>query len=63
MSRFTTPVKITAIKRELNFRRMVYKKRVANGSMTKSDADFQIAVFEDILEDYNEQERKEQLPL
>ena len=61
--RFTNVVKLAAIRRELAYRRFVYPKRVASGQMTAPDMERQIAVFEDILKDYERLVQGEQLPL
>ena len=49
---FTPEQKAEAIERELSFRRRVFEPRVAEGKMTQRKADYEIAVFEAILEDY-----------
>lgn len=56
MSRFTADQKHEAIERELSYRRRLYPQRVAQGKMTEAFADKQIAIFEDILKDYEEGE-------
>jgi hypothetical protein len=53
--------KLTAIDRELAYRRRVYPRLVANHQVTKQHADYQIAVLEAIAEDYRELEKKERL--
>lgn len=63
MSGFPAATKATAIRRELRYRRMVYPKRVEKGAMTKTEAAREIAVFEDILRDYEKLVQSEQLPL
>ncbi len=49
--KITLQEKRDAIKRELKFRQSVYPKQILEGKMSQSQADFQIAVFESILED------------
>ena len=51
---FTKEMKVEALDRELTFRRRVYADRVANGKMSQRLSDYQIAVFEAILADYEE---------
>jgi hypothetical protein len=50
--RFTSEQKCEAIERELSFRRRVFERRVAEGKMTQKKADYEIAIFEAILADY-----------
>lgn len=50
--RFTLEAKAEAIERELSFRRRVFERRVAEGKMTQKKADYEIAIFEAILADY-----------
>lgn len=61
MSMFTDTEKLDAIRRELKYRRRVYAKRVAEGTMTKALADKQIAIFEAIEADYVPKAEKERL--
>lgn len=49
---FTAQDKRDAVLRELGFRRRVYPRKVADGTMTPALADRQIAVFEAIDADY-----------
>jgi hypothetical protein len=49
---FSTEQKITAIKREIGFRKRVYARRQAEGKMTAQLAAEQIGVMEAILADY-----------
>ena len=49
---FSREEKHRAAKRELDFRRMVYPKRIAAGAMRQQDADYQIALMEAIAADY-----------
>lgn len=49
---FTAQDKLDAVRRELTFRRRVYKTRVADNRMTQALADRQIALFEAIEADY-----------
>ena len=58
---YTTATKIRALKRELAMRRRVYPRRVKAGKMSQAEANRQIAVFEEILQDY-EQEKTEREP-
>jgi len=58
---FTAKQKHDAIKRELSYRQYVYPKRIARREMSQKLADYQIAVFEQILQDYIEAEKKERL--
>jgi type IV secretory pathway TrbD component len=58
---FTTTEKREAIERELGYRRRVYVRRVMNKQMTQELADRQIAVFEAILADYVEMEKRDRL--
>lgn len=48
----TDDEKLKAVQRELRYRRWVYPKRVAAGSMKQQEAEKQIAVFEAIEADY-----------
>ena len=48
----TADQKLKAIRRELAFRRRCYPRWVANGKMTKAEADHEIAAFEAIEADY-----------
>lgn len=61
MSRYTEEQKLTAITRELGFRRHVYARRVSEGKMTKSLADEQIGIFEAIEADYQDKAQGERL--
>jgi hypothetical protein len=58
---YTAKQKADALERELNYRRRVYDHRVADGKMTKALADYQIEIFEAMLAEYREAEKKEQL--
>lgn len=58
---YTAKAKREAIDRELKYRRRVYDHRVADGKMTKQLADYQIAIFEAILKDYQSTEERERL--
>jgi hypothetical protein len=53
--------KLTAIERELAYRRRVYPRLVANHQVTQQHADYQIAVLDAIAADYRELEEKERL--
>jgi hypothetical protein len=50
--RFDTYAKIRALRRELALRRRVYARRVLQGDMLQATADYEIAIFEDMLNDY-----------
>jgi hypothetical protein len=58
---FTAAEKKSAVERELSYRRRVYPRRIADGRMTQALADRQIAIFEQILEDYGKTEESEGL--
>lgn len=58
---FSAEEKLEAIERELRFRRQVYPRRVAEKRMTQQLADRQIALFEQIAEDYREKSKGERL--
>lgn len=58
---FTNTEKLAAVNRELGYRRRVYERRVAEGKMSKALADEQIAVFEQIAEDYRKLTEGERL--
>lgn len=49
---FTAKQKLDAIERELAIRHRVYVGRVANHRMTQKLMDYQIAIFEEIRDDY-----------
>lgn len=49
---FTTEQKLKAIQRELALRRHHYPRWIASGALNKTDANFQIAIFEAIEADY-----------
>lgn len=51
---FTSQDKKSAIERELKYRRRVYPRMIAEGKMTDGFANAQIAIFEDILRDYED---------
>jgi hypothetical protein len=53
--------KLTAIDRELAYRRRVYPRLVANHQVSQQHANYQIAVLEAIADDYRELVKKEQL--
>lgn len=61
MSTFTETEKLEAIRREIKYRRRVYAKRVAEGTMFKATHDYQIAIFEAIEADYVQRAEKERL--
>ena len=58
---FTAKQKHDAIKRELSYRKYVYPKRIARREMSQKLADYQTEIFEQILQDYVEAEKKERL--
>jgi hypothetical protein len=58
---YSAQEKLDAVERELRFRRRVYADRVASGKMTKSLADEQIAIFEQIAGDYRRLANTERL--
>lgn len=58
---FTYEQKLQAIKRELHYRRRVYRDAVAAGNMTQALSDKQIAVMEAIRADYELWAKKERL--
>ena len=58
---FTAKQKHDAIKRELSYRKYIYPKKIDYGTMSQKLADYQIAIFEAILQDYVEAEKKERL--
>lgn len=49
---FTACDKLTALERELKYRRIVYARRVTEGKMLAMTAKVQIAVMEAIADDY-----------
>lgn len=51
-SKITFTDKEACARRELNFRRRVYERRVADGKMKQADADREIEVMAAILDDY-----------
>lgn len=52
MSEVTARDKYDAAKREVGFRKRVYARHVADGKMTQKLADYQVAVMESIMRDY-----------
>jgi len=58
---FTAGEKHAAVKRELEFRRRVYPTMIEQNRMTRKTADLQIAIFEEILEDYKKMLGEERL--
>lgn len=52
MSRFTAREKMQAAAREVNHRRWVYKRLVADGKKTQEASDLSIALMEEIHADY-----------
>ena len=61
MTIYSNQDKLRAIERELNFRRKVYPRWVADKKMSQKFADEQIAIFEDIADDYAKQIAKDRL--
>lgn len=51
--KITIQQKRVAIKRELEYRKKVYPKQILQGKMTQVQTDYEIAVFQSILEDYS----------
>ena len=60
---YTNAEKRQCIQRELGLRRQVYMRRIADKRMTKSQADREIGMMEEIAEDYRALTDREQLPL
>lgn len=58
---FTAEEKYKAAKREVNFRKYVYPRRIEAGSISKENAAKQIAIMEAIAADYAELMEKERL--
>ena len=56
---FNTADKIKAIKREIGYRKKVYPNLIINKKMTQEYADKQVAVFEEILKDYEDLAKRE----
>ena len=52
---------IACVKREIGFRRRVYARRVDSGSMTKAQAEREIAAMEAVLATLHRLEEKERL--
>ena len=59
---FTNKEKHAALLREIAFRKYVYPKRVAALKMSQPEADKQIAVMEQIAEDYLTLVNQNELP-
>jgi hypothetical protein len=51
---YTNRQKLSALKRELSYRRYVYPQRVEQGKMTRAAMDDQIGVFEEMQADYED---------
>lgn len=49
---FTAKEKLKAVEREIVIRQRVYPGRVQNHRMTQQQADFQLAIFDEIRQDY-----------
>jgi hypothetical protein len=58
---FTNEEKFKEARRELAYRQFVYSKRVAEGSMKAAQAEKQIALMTEIMEDYLALAEKERL--
>lgn len=58
---FTPEEKRKSVEREIAYRRYVYSRRVEAGKMRRETADREIAIFEEIAEDYRRQEQQERL--
>ena len=52
----TTKEKLACAKRELQYRRYVYRRRVTSGTMSKEQADHEIELMSAIVEDYAKQD-------
>ena len=59
--KFTASEKHRELLREIEMRKSVYPRRVMTGSMSQRQADRQIAIMEEIAEDYRAQTEKERL--
>lgn len=46
--------KLAAIDREISFRVRVYEKKIAEGKMTRQDADYEIGIMKAIAADYRD---------
>ena len=57
----TATQKLEALEREIKFRQRVYARRVELKTMTQQQADYQIAIFQEIAADYREPAQKEKL--
>jgi len=58
---FTFKQKLEAVEREIKLRKRVYRRWVQDKRMSQPEADRQIAVFEEIREDYERAEKTERL--
>lgn len=58
---FTAAEKLACAKRELRMRHKVYPSWVARGKMFQNIADREIAIMQEIVADYERQEREERL--
>jgi hypothetical protein len=56
---FSAAEKRKAIEREIVLRKSVYPRMVTMGKFSQREADFQIAIFEAIAEDYRKLEEQE----
>lgn len=60
MSKFTDADKAACARREVGMRQKVYPRRVANGVMHQVEAEREIAIMQEIADEYDEKGR---LPL
>ena len=56
---YSAKEKLRVIERELDYRRRLYPRLIANNAMSQKTADLQIAILEEIAEDYAKQHAKE----
>ena len=60
---FSRAAKVAALRRELVLRRRVYPVQVLTASMSQRDADYEIAILEAIIADYEGPSRQEEMKL
>lgn len=58
---FSAQEKLDAVEREVRYRRTVYARRIEAGKMTKELAAKQIAIFNEIADDYRKLAAAERL--
>jgi hypothetical protein len=58
---YSAEQKLSAVRRELEYRRRVYARAVAEGRMARQFADWQIKIFEEIAADYEPKAEGERL--